>query len=147
MRLHERAKAMMKRWAWWLYYYLAQWPLYPPLFFCWRTLWVGLGLAIWGLDYLCEPALQVEALLLVPVLLAAWCGDFAWSLGLALVWPWAHLLLGHGVGACDCPLWVAALNTLGCNLMVGAVALLMSALQRHAVRLALERDPRLPQRT
>jgi hypothetical protein len=64
---------------------------------------------------------------------------------LALVWPWVHLLLRHGVGACDCPLWVAVLNTLACNLIVGAVALLMSALQRQAVRLALERDPRLAQ--
>jgi hypothetical protein len=108
---------------------------------------VGLSLVIWGLDSLSDPALQVEALLLVPVLLAAWGGDMAWSLGLALVWPWAHLLLGHGVGACDGPLWIAVLNTLGCNLMIGSVALLMSALQRHAVRLALERDPRLPQRT
>jgi hypothetical protein len=71
---------MVKRWASWLDDYLAHWPLYPPLFFCWRTLWVGLSLAIWGLDYLSDPALQVEALLLVPVLLAAWCGDFAWSL-------------------------------------------------------------------
>jgi hypothetical protein len=138
---------MVKRWVWWLDYYLAHWPLYPPLCFCRRTLWVGLSLAIWGLDSLSDPALQVEALLLVPVLLAAWGGDFAWSLGLALVWPWAHLLLGQGVGACDGPLWVAVLNTLGCNLMVSAVALLMSALQRHAVRLALERAPRLPQRT
>jgi hypothetical protein len=104
---------------------------------------VGLSLTIWGLDYLSDPMLQVEALLLVPVLLAAWCGDLAWSLGLALVLPWAHLLLSHGIRACDWPLRMAVLNTLGCNLMVGTVALLMSALQRHAVRLALERDPHL----
>ena len=141
----DQVRALAKRWAWWLDYYLAHWPLYPPLFCCRRMLWVGLCLVIWGLDSLSPPALQLEVLLLVPVLLAAWCGDFAWSLGLALVWPWVHLLLGHGVGACHCPLWVAVGNTLGCNLMVGAVALLMSALQRHAVRLALERDPRLPQ--
>ena len=141
----ERARAMVNRWAWWLDHYLAHWPLYPPLFFCRRTLWVGLSLVILGLDYLNDPALQVEALLLGPVLLAAWCGDLVWSVGLALVWPWVHLLLGHGIGTCNGPLWVAVLNTLGCNLMVGAVALLMSALQRHAVRLALERDPRLSQ--
>jgi hypothetical protein len=147
MRPHERARAMVKRWAWWLDHYLAHWPLSPPLFFCRRTLWVGLSLAILGLESLSDPALQGEALLLAPVLLAAWCGDLAWSLGLALVWPWVHLLLSHGVGACDYPPGVAVLNTLGCNLTVGAVALLMSALQRHAVRLALERDPRLPQRT
>jgi hypothetical protein len=85
MRPRERASSVVKRWAWWLDYYLADWPLYPPLFFCRRPLWLGLSLVIWGLDYLSAPALQLEALLLVPVLLAAWCGDVAWSLGLALV--------------------------------------------------------------
>jgi hypothetical protein len=53
------------------------------------------------------------------------------------------LVLGHELEACDWPLRVAVLNTLSCNLMVGTVALLMSALQRHAVRLAPQRDPRL----
>ena len=59
--------------------------------------------------------------------------------------PWAQLLLCNGVGKCDWPLWVEVLNALERNLMLGVAALLMTALQRHAVRLALERDPRLPQ--
>jgi hypothetical protein len=91
MSPRERRRALVKRWAWWLDYYLAHWPLYPPLFFCRRTLWAGLSLAIWGLDYLSHPALQLAGLILVPVLLAAWCGDLAWSLRLALVLPWAQL--------------------------------------------------------
>ena len=145
MSPRERRRALVKRWAWWLDYYLAHWPLYPPLFFCRRMLWAGLSLAIWGLGYLSHRALQLPVLILVPVLLAAWCGDLAWSLRLALVLPWAQLLLCNGVGKCDWPLWVEVLNALERNLMLGVAALLMTALQRHAVRLALERDPRLPQ--
>ena len=142
----ERGRALVKRWAWWLDYYLVNWPLYPPLYLCRRTLWVGLSLAICGLDYLSHLALQLAVLILVPVLLAAWCGDFAWSLRLTLALPWVQLLLCIRVGKCAWPLWVEVLNALQHNLMLGAVALLMTALQRHAVRLALERDPRLPRR-
>ncbi len=121
---------------------LAHWPLSPPRCLCRRLFWVGLSLAVWGLDYFSHPAFQISLLILGPVLLAAWCGDLTWSLGLALVLPWGRLLY-KGVGGCDWPFWIEVLNALERTAMVSGAAVLMTALQRHAVRLAVERDPRL----
>jgi hypothetical protein len=88
-------------------------------------------------------ALHVTPLGLVPVLLAAWCGDFRWSLGLAMGLPWGAWVSWWWQGA-PWPLWVEVINALGQTIAMVVTAVLMTALQRHAVRLALERDPALP---
>jgi hypothetical protein len=146
MRLYEKGKTTVKRWAWQLDHQLTCWPLGPPPVLCWRSVWVGLGLAVCGLDALTPPALQVPLLFLLPVLLAAWCGDLAWSLVLALVCPWTWLVLGLGAAAPPWPVWIEGLNALERTLVMGGAALLITAVQRQALRLALERDPRLPRR-
>jgi hypothetical protein len=134
---------MVRRWAWRLNHRMAHWPLSPPSWGCRRPIWVASGRAVWAGEVLTPAALHLMPLGLVPVLLAAWCGDFIWSLGLALGLPW---------GAClswwcqDAPwaLWVEMVNALGQTVAMVVTAVLMTALQRHAVRLALERDPGLP---
>jgi len=103
---------------------------------------VGLGLAIFVLHVMMPPALQVPLLFLLPVLLSAWSGALAWSLAIALVFPWTRLVLG-AVMVYPWPAWVEVLNALERNLVMGVAALLITAVQRQAVRLALERDPRL----
>jgi len=57
-------------------------------------------------------ALHMMPLGLVPVLLAAWCGDFIWSLGLALGLPWGACLSWWWQGA-PWALWVEVVNALG----------------------------------
>jgi len=145
MSLYEKGKATVRRWAWRLDDHLTRWPLSPPRVFCWRSVWVGLGLAVYGLNALTPPELQLPLLFLLPVLLAAWCGDLDWSLALALVFPWTRLVLGSGA-AYPWPVWIEVLNALERNLLMGGAALLITAVQRQAVRLALERDPCLPRR-
>jgi hypothetical protein len=145
MRHYEKSQATVQRWAWRLNEHLSHWPLLPPRVLCWRVIWVGLSVTISGLDILTPPALQLPLLYLVPVLLAAWAGDLPWSLGLALVCPWTGLMLS-GVVPFPWPVWMEVLNALGRTLMMGGAAFLMTALQRQVVRLALERDPRLPRR-
>ena len=134
---------MVRRWAWRLNHRMAHWPLSPPSWWCRRSVWVASGLAVWAGEVLTPAALHMMPLGLVPVLLAAWCGDFIWSLGLALGLPW---------GAClswwyqDAPwaLRVEVVNALGQTVAMVVTVVLMTALQRHAVRLVLERDPGLP---
>jgi hypothetical protein len=145
MRHYDKGQATVQRWAWRLNEYLSYWPLLPPRMLRWRVVWVGLSVTICVLDILTPPALQLPLLYLVPVLLAAWAGDLPWSLGLALVCPWTGLMLS-GVAPFPWPLGIEVLNAFGRTLMMGGAALLMTALQRQAVRLALERDPRLPRR-
>jgi hypothetical protein len=145
MHHYDKGQATVQRWAWRLNEHLSHWPLLPPRVLCWRVMWLGLSVTICGLDVLTPPALQLPLLYLVPVLLAAWAGDLAWSLGLALVCPWTGLMLSEGV-AFPWPVWIEVLNALGRTLMMGGAAFLMTALQRQVVRLALERDPRLPRR-
>jgi len=145
IRHYEKGQATVHRWAWRLNEHLSHWPLLPPRVLSWRVIWVGLSVTICGLDVLTPPALQLPLLYLVPVLLAAWAGDLPWSLGLALVCPWTGLMLS-GVVAFPWPVWMEVLNALGRTLMMGGAAFLMTALQRQVVRLALERDPRLPRR-
>jgi hypothetical protein len=145
MRHYEKAQATVQRWTWRLNEHLSHWPLLPPSVLCWRVIWVGLSVTICGLDVLTSPALQLPLLYLVPVLLAAWTGDLPWSLSLALVCPWTGLMLS-GVVPFPWPVWIEVLNALGRTLMMSGAAFLMTALQRHVVRLALERDPRLPRR-
>ena len=145
IRHYEKGQATVHRCARRLNEHLSCWPLLPPRVLSWRVIWVGLSVTICGLDVLTPPALQLPLLYLVPVLLAAWAGDLPWSLGLALVCPWTGLMLS-GVVAFPWPVWMEVLNALGRTLMMGGAAFLMTALQRQAVRLALERDPRLPRR-
>jgi hypothetical protein len=134
---------MVRRWAWRLNHRLAHWPLSPPPWWCWRPVWVALGLAVWAAEWLTPAALHMMPLGLVPVLLAGWCGDFIWSLGLALGLPWGALLSWWWQGE-PWALWVEVVNALGQTVAMVVAAVLMTALQRHAVRLALERDPHLP---
>jgi hypothetical protein len=145
MRRYEKGQATVQRWTWQLNEQFSYWPLRPPQVLSWRVVWVGLSLTISGLDALMPPALQLPLLYLVPVLLAAWAGDLSWSLGLALVCPWIGLMLS-GVVVFPWPIWIEVLNAFGRTLIMGGAAFLMTVLQRQVVRLALERDPRLPRR-
>jgi hypothetical protein len=83
---------MVRRWAWRLNHRMAHWPLSPPSWWCRRPVWVASGRAVWAGEVLTPAALHLMPLGLVPVLLAAWCGDFIWSLGLALGLPWGACL-------------------------------------------------------
>jgi hypothetical protein len=127
MRHYEKGQATVQRWAWRLNEHLSHWPLLPPRVLCWRVIWVGLSVTISGLDVLTPPALQLPLLYL------------------ALVYLWTGLMLSRVVPF-PWPVWMEVLNTLGRTLMMGGAAFLMTALQQHVVRLALERDPRLPRR-
>jgi len=133
---------MMRRWAWRLNHRMAHWPLSPPWWWCRRPVWVAMGLAVWAGEVLTPAALHLMPLSLVPVLLAAWCGDFIWSLGLALGLPWGACLSWWWQGA-PWALRVEVVNALGQTVAMVVTVVLMTALQRHAVRLALERDPGL----
>lgn len=124
-------------------YYLAHWPLSPPPFWCRRPVWVACVLGAWAAETLIHPALHTIPLDLGPVLLAAWCGRLDWSLGVALVIPWNMVLSWWWWGQ-PWALAVVIASVLGQIVALAAVAGLMTALQRHATRLALERDPRLP---
>jgi hypothetical protein len=126
-----------------LEYYLAHWPLLPPSFWCRRSVWVAGALAASVVEILTHPALHTMPLDLIPVLLAAWCGRLAWSVGLALVVPW-NTWLSWWWWNKPWPLTVVIASVLTEIVVTAAAAGLMTALQRHAVRLALERDPQLP---
>jgi hypothetical protein len=126
-----------------LEYDLAHWPLSPPLFWCRRSVWVAGALAAWVVETLAHPALHAIPLDLMPVVLAAWCGNFAWSVGLALVVPW-NTWLSWWWWDKPWPLAVVIMSVLTEIVVTAGTAGLMTALQRHAMRLALERDPRLP---
>ena len=91
---------------------------------------------------LTPPDLHLVPLGAMPVALAAWSGAFACSLGLACVLPWASLV-SWWWGGSDMALWIEVVNDVGYLVSLVGVALAMTALQRHAIRLALERDPRL----
>jgi hypothetical protein len=125
--------------------YLAQWPLSPPLFWGQRGVWVGWGLLMWVVETFTPPELHMLPLGLVSVLLAAWGGNLPWSLGLACLLPWGSLLSWCWWGG-PWPLWVEVINIVGHTMAMAVAAVLMTAVQRHAVRLALERDPRLARR-
>jgi hypothetical protein len=122
--------------------YLAQWPLWPPSFWSRRALWVGWGLLVWTVETFAPATVHTVALGLVSVLLAAWAGSLAWSLGLACALPWGAWVSWWWWGA-PWPWWVEVVNRLGEMIEMVGAAILMTAVQRHAVRLALERDPRL----
>jgi hypothetical protein len=102
-----------------------------------------MGLAVWAAECLTPAAVYMMPLSLIPVRLAAWCGDFIWSLGLALGLPWGGVLSWWWQGR-PWPLCVEVVNGLGEMMAMVVTAVLMTALQRHVVRLALERDARLP---
>jgi hypothetical protein len=125
--------------------YLARWPLLPPPFWRQPTLWVGWGLLVWVAETVTPAPVHTVPLSLVAVLLAAWAGNFAWSLGLAGLLPWGSLVSWWWCGE-PWPWWMELLNSVGEMVEMGIAAVLMTAVQRHAVRLALERDPRLARR-
>jgi hypothetical protein len=128
----------------WLDYYLAHVPLRPPPFWRRPAVWAAWGLMVLGLDVLVPGAMDPLILGLVPVGLAAWNAALGWSLGLALGLPWGRFLTWCVLGQNTWPLGVEFVNMLS-RLVIGlAIALLVTALQRQASRLALERDPRLP---
>ncbi len=62
-----------------------------------------------------------------PVLLAAWAGSLAWSLGLALAHPLVHVALWWLLDE-PWPWWVKTLNTLARLALGLAAALVMTAL-------------------
>jgi hypothetical protein len=123
-------------------FYLAQWPLWPPPFWSRRVLWVGWGLLVWTAETFAPATVHTMPLGLVSVLLAAWAGNLARSLGLACALPWGAWVSWWWWGG-PWPWWVEVVNGLGEMIEMAIAAVLMTAVQRHAVRLALERDPRL----
>ena len=123
--------------------YLAQWPLSPPWFWRRRWVWVSLGLLLWMAETFLPAEVDMLPLSLVSVLLASWSGNLPWSVGLACLLPWGSLLSWWWWGG-PWPLWVEVVNGVGDTIAMVVAAVLMTAVQRHAVRLALERDPRLP---
>jgi len=130
---------------WRLEAYLARWPLSPPPFWRQPTLWVGWGLLIWVAETVAPAPVHTISLGMVSVLLAAWAGNFAWSLGLASLLPWGSLVSWWWWGG-PWPWWMELVNDVGEMVEMGIAAVLMTAVQRQAVRLALERNPRLPRR-
>jgi|SRR5919197_3202195 hypothetical protein len=121
---------------------LTRWPLAPPPGLRHPGCWVAMALGVWLFEVLMPPDLHVLPLGALPVALAAWSGATGWSLTLACLLPWASLMSWWWDGS-DMALWIELVNDVGYLLSLWGVALAMTALQRHAVRLALERDPRL----
>ena len=124
-------------------YHLTHLLLQPPAPWCRLWLWLAWSAGVIAADALTPPELLLCPLACGPVLLAAWAGSLAWSLGLALAHPLVHVALWWLLGE-PWPWWVKTLNTLARLALGLGAALVMTALQRQAVRLALERDPRLP---
>src|SRR5262245_45356613 len=122
---------------------LEHWPLSPPLCLRRPCCWVVGRAAVWAFEVLTPPDLHVVPLGALPVVLAAWSGATGWSYGLACVLPWASLP-SWWWGCSSMALWIELVNDVGYLASLWGVALAMTALQRQAVRLALERDPRLP---
>jgi hypothetical protein len=122
---------------------LAQWPLSPPPFWGHSLVWLGWGVCLWVAETFMPVDLTLLPLGLMPVLLAAWAGKLSWSLGLACLLPWGSLVSWWWWGG-PWPLWMEVANSIGRLVAMVMAAVLMTAVQRHAVRLALERDPRLP---
>lgn len=117
--------------------YLAQRPLWPPAFWSRRALWVSWGLLVWTAETLTPAAVHTMPLGLVSVLLAAWAGSLAWSLGLACALPWGAWISWWWWGG-PWPWWVEGVNGCGEMIEMAIAVVLMTAVQRHAVRLALE---------
>jgi hypothetical protein len=121
---------------------LTRWPLAPPGGLRRPWCWVAAGVGVWTFEMVTPPDLHVVPLGALPVALAAWSGALGWSVALACVLPWASWL-SWWWGGSDMALWVELANDVGYLVSLLGVALAMTALQRQAVRLALERDPRL----
>jgi hypothetical protein len=122
---------------------LIRWPIAPPPLLRQPLFWVLSGVLVWGFELVTPPDLHLVPLGASPVALAAWSGALGWSLTLACLLPWASLVSwwwGHS----DMALWIELVNDVGYLVSLWGVALAMTALQRQALRLALERDPRLP---
>lgn len=125
--------------------YLSHWPLVPPGALGRPWLWVLVGVVTWILDAVTPPTINLMPLGLVPVVLAAWSGSLPWALALAGVIPWGGMIDWYWYSA-PWSVWIEVLDAIFDVLTAVWVAVLMTALQRHAVRLAIERAPYLPRR-
>jgi hypothetical protein len=123
--------------------YLSHWPLMPPSILARPWVWLMWGMVACALDAVTPPKIDLMPLGLIPILLAAWSGSLPWAVGLACVLPWGGMVDWYWYQA-PWSVWVEVLDAL-CDVITYVVAaVLMVALQRHAVRLAIERNPRLP---